>query len=244
MANKIIIISGPTASGKSSLALAFAKYQDICIINADSLQIYEGLPILSSQPNAEEMKQVDHTLYSALKASENSSVGLWLNLAKTAIENCWKQGKLPVIVGGSGMYISKLVDGISEIPEVDETLKEGARELFEQIGINDFKRGLVDAKLEAEGLTAAKGFASKWNWKETLTRVYFSGADWGIRRHKVTGIQTARAIKGVIVMTRPDGLCSYHDAVFAQEYDGTKYRTVYFDGILGAPFKLNCEHAK
>ncbi|MDB4533748.1 hypothetical protein N9242_02680 [Vicingaceae bacterium] len=106
------------------------------------------------------------------------------------------------------------------------------------------KRGLVDAKLEAEGLTAAKGFASKWNWKETLTRVYFSGADWGIRRHKVTGIQTGRSIKGVIVMTRPDGLCSYHDAVFAQEFDGTKYRTVYFDGILGAPYKLNCEHTK
>ena len=106
------------------------------------------------------------------------------------------------------------------------------------------KRGLVDAKLEAQALTAAKGFAAKWNWKETLTRVYFSGADWGIRRHKVSGIQTARAIKGVIVMTRPDGLCSFHDAVFAQEYDGSKYLTVYFDGILGAPFKLKCENAK
>ena len=106
------------------------------------------------------------------------------------------------------------------------------------------KRGLVDAKLEAQGLEAAKGFAAKWNWKETLTRVNFSGADWGIRRHKVTGVQTGRSIKGVIVMTRPDGLCSYHDAVFAQEYDGSKYRTVYFDGILGAPYKLNCEHTK
>jgi hypothetical protein len=106
------------------------------------------------------------------------------------------------------------------------------------------KQGYTDTKLEAEGLAAAKGFAAKYNWKETLTRVYFSGADWGIRRHKVTGIQTGRSIKGVIVMTRPDGLCSYHDAVFAQEFDGTKYRTVYFDGIVGPPYKLNCQHTK
>lgn len=143
MENKIIIISGPTASGKSSLALEFAKHRDISIINADSLQIYEGLPILSSQPSADDLLQVRHRLYSFLKPSQNSSVGLWLRLVKNEIEESWKLGKLPVIVGGSGMYISKLVDGISEIPEIDEHLKEGARELFETMGADYFKEELI-----------------------------------------------------------------------------------------------------
>jgi hypothetical protein len=86
MNNKILIISGATASGKSALALNFAEFQDISIINADSLQIYKGLPILSSQPKKEEIEKVTHNLYSVLNFEESSSVGLWLKLVKSAIE--------------------------------------------------------------------------------------------------------------------------------------------------------------
>lgn len=150
MDNKAIIISGPTASGKSALALAFAQKQDICIINADSLQIYEGLPILSSQPSEADFAQAEHQLYSALKPSHNSSVGLWLNLAKTHIQSSLERGKMPVIVGGSGMYISKLVDGISPIPDIDEDLRQGARELFEHSGALEFKRALIACGEEEE----------------------------------------------------------------------------------------------
>ena len=143
MDNKIIIISGPTASGKSALALDFANNQDITIINADSLQIYQGLPILSSQPTQQEQKQVTHLLYATLQPYESSSVGLWLKLVQSAIEESWQHNKLPVIVGGSGMYISKLVEGISDIPETDEGIKKSSRQLFDSIGAEAFKIAFI-----------------------------------------------------------------------------------------------------
>lgn len=150
MTNKALIISGATASGKSALALNFAEFQNISIINADSLQIYKGLPILSSQPKKSEMEKVKHYLYSVLNFEESSSVGLWLKLVKSAIEESWQQKKLPVIVGGSGMYISKLVEGISEIPEIDEEIKKFSRELFEEIGVEEFREKLINLGEEKE----------------------------------------------------------------------------------------------
>ena len=150
MTKKILIISGATASGKSSLALNFAEFKNISIINADSLQIYKGLPILSSQPKKEEIEKVTHNLYSVLNFEESSSVGLWLKLVKFAIEESWQQKKLPVIVGGSGMYISKLVEGISEIPEIDEEIKKFSRELFEEIGVEEFREKLINLSEEKE----------------------------------------------------------------------------------------------
>ncbi len=136
--NKILIISGPTASGKSRLAFDLAKEKDIAIINADSLQIYEGLPILSAQPTLAEQQQVKHFLYSHLKPYEISSVANWLDLVKSCVEECRKENKLPVIVGGSGMYISKLVEGISEIPEIEIQIRNEARDLYDELGKEKF----------------------------------------------------------------------------------------------------------
>ncbi len=144
MVKKILIISGATASGKSDLALKLAEEKDIAIINADSLQIYQGLPILSSQPTEAEQKKVKHFLYSHFQPSENSSVAIWLKLVKASAEKIWSENKLPVIVGGSGMYISKLVDGISEIPEIDDEVRKNARELFDEIGKEEFQKKLIE----------------------------------------------------------------------------------------------------
>ena len=144
MVKKIVVISGPTASGKSDLALKLAETKDIAIINADSLQIYQGLPILSSQATEAEQKTVKHFLYSHFKPSETSSVAIWLKLVKPIVEQLWSENKLPVIVGGSGMYISKLVEGISEIPEIDEDIRAGARQLFDEIGQEEFQQKLID----------------------------------------------------------------------------------------------------
>lgn len=144
MAEKILIISGPTASGKSDLAMKLAEEKDIAIINADSLQIYEGLPILSSQATAAEQKKVKHFLYSHFKPQETSSVGTWLKLVKQVIEQVLQEKKLPVIVGGSGMYLAKLVDGISEIPEIAADIRNHARQLYDEIGHQEFQKKLVD----------------------------------------------------------------------------------------------------
>ncbi len=142
--NKIIVISGPTASGKSQLALDFACIKkNATIINADSLQIYEGLPILSSQPTIAEKQQIPHLLYSILKPQESSSVAMWLKLVESSIKETWQQNRIPLIVGGSGMYISKLIEGISKIPEIDESLRNEAIELFENLSKEDFIEELV-----------------------------------------------------------------------------------------------------
>lgn len=178
MNNKIIVISGPTASGKSALALNFAlengNYDKFSIINADSLQIYQGLPILSSQPTKKEQQKVPHFLYSTFKPNETSSVGAWLRLVKTTVEKSWEAGKTPIIVGGSGMYISKLIDGICEIPEISDDIREGSRELFEQIGIEEFREKLLNLdkeNLSEEEIKSKKSKISQLD-KQRLIRRY------------------------------------------------------------------------
>lgn len=164
MLQKIIIISGATASGKSGLALEFANFKEIVIINADSLQIYQGLPILSAQPTKQEQNQVEHKLYSILKAQDNSSVALWLRLVQSEVKQAWYNNKLPVIVGGSGMYISKLIEGINEIPEISVDIKHQAQAEFMAIGIDDFRKKLIS-------LGEEKSKIEKLD-KQRLIRVY------------------------------------------------------------------------
>ncbi len=155
MSQRIVIISGPTASGKSGLALKMAEAKDIAIINADSLQIYAGLPTLSSQPSQSEQQQTPHFLYSYFKAQESSSVAIWLDLVKPIVERLWNENKLPVIVGGSGMYISKLVDGISEIPEIAPNIKEQARQTYDEIGREKMQEIAQSDALDKQRLTRA-----------------------------------------------------------------------------------------
>lgn len=147
MKNLTLIISGPTASGKSALALKLAEIKAISIINADSLQIYRGLPILSAQPSEEEKSIAPHHLYSYLNPNENFSVMEWIKLVRELIKKIHNQNRLPVIVGGSGMYISKLVEGISEMPEISESIKKEARELFDEIGFEKFREKFGENKL-------------------------------------------------------------------------------------------------
>ncbi len=145
--SKIVIISGATACGKSQLALDFGSKKDIAIINCDSLQIYEGLPILSSQPSKAEQELIPHFLYSHLKPEESASVGFWLDLVKNLIPEIWRQNKIPVIVGGTGMYISKLINGISKMPEVNPQNRAKAFEIYAEIGHQKFQEKFGEGKL-------------------------------------------------------------------------------------------------
>ncbi len=140
---RAIIISGATATGKSSLALDFSVFKDVAIINADALQIYKGLPILSAQPSVEDKKIASHLLYSHFEFEQNVSVMNWLKLIKTTVEEVFAQNKIPLIVGGSGMYISKLLDVISEIAEISDENKREARNLYQEIGKEKFVETLL-----------------------------------------------------------------------------------------------------
>ncbi len=161
---KAFIISGPTASGKSALALRLAAARNVAIINADALQVYRGLPILSSQPSAAEQKLAPHFLYSHFLPQESCSVVTWLELVKSTVEAALQQNKIPLIVGGSGMYISKLLDGIAEIPLIDEALKTKARQLYENLGREEFIANLIALGEDEEKIKSLD--------KQRLIRVY------------------------------------------------------------------------
>ena len=125
----VALIAGPTASGKTALALQLAKSRNVVIINADSAQVYSDLPILSAQPTESEQRSAPHRLFGYLDGQTHCSAARWANDAKDAICEAHDAGALPVLVGGSGLYIQTLLDGIAPIPEIDPELRARIRAL-------------------------------------------------------------------------------------------------------------------
>jgi len=113
---KIILISGPTASGKSKIAIALAKKINGEIINADSMQVYKEISVLSARPENKDLKIIKHHLYGFLSVKKNFSVGQWLKRVKKKIGNIIRQGKVPILVGGTGLYFNAITKGLSKIP--------------------------------------------------------------------------------------------------------------------------------
>lgn len=118
-----VLIAGPTASGKSSLALRLAQIVDGVIINADLMQIYDQLSILSARPTPEEMGDVEHRLYGYVDPAERYSVGRWLDDAVAAIKDVREGGQCPILVGGTGLYFKALLEGLNVVPDVPESIR-------------------------------------------------------------------------------------------------------------------------
>ena len=128
----VALIAGPTASGKTALSLRLAEHfqrQGCTIINADSAQVYAGLPILSAQPSLTEMERAPHRLFGYLDGDDSCSAARWSKDAKSEIADAHADGRLPVLVGGTGLYMRTLLDGIAPIPEVDRDLRSAIRAL-------------------------------------------------------------------------------------------------------------------
>jgi tRNA dimethylallyltransferase len=125
----VALIVGPTASGKTALALEIAKKQPSVIINADSAQVYRDLRILSARPSDEEMGDIEHQLFGYIDGSEAYSAARWAHDAKTAIADAHERDILPILVGGTGMYVRVLLDGIAPIPEIDPIIRQTVRKL-------------------------------------------------------------------------------------------------------------------
>lgn len=145
MQKKILVLAGPTASGKSALALSIAQNSGGVIINADSQQMYRELRILTARPAPEEESRVPHKLYGAISASESCSAGLWLRLAKMEIDWALAEGKLPIAVGGTGLYLKALLHGIAEIPAIDAYVRTQAIQDYEAMGKEAFAARLREA---------------------------------------------------------------------------------------------------
>ncbi|MFQ5348040.1 MAG: tRNA (adenosine(37)-N6)-dimethylallyltransferase MiaA [Rhodothalassiaceae bacterium] len=118
-----VLIAGPTASGKSALALALAAQYGGVVINADSMQIYRDLEILTARPDAATMARVPHRLYGILDAADPCSAGRWLRLASAEIAAASHAGRLPILVGGTGLYFRALLEGLADVPPVPAALQ-------------------------------------------------------------------------------------------------------------------------
>ena len=136
--SKIILIYGPTASGKSKFAVKLAKTINGEIINADSMQIYKELKILSARPNKNEYKKIKHHLYGFQSVKKNFSTGNWLKLVKQKILEIKKRKKIPILVGGTGLYFKALTEGLAKIPNIPNTFRKKTRALHEKIGEKKF----------------------------------------------------------------------------------------------------------
>ncbi|MCP5361847.1 MAG: tRNA (adenosine(37)-N6)-dimethylallyltransferase MiaA [Hyphomicrobiales bacterium] len=147
----IIGLSGPTASGKTALALRLAEGLDSVIINADSMQVYREIPILTAQPTPEEQATAPHQLFGIRSVAEDFSVGKWLPLATEAITHALERGKTPILVGGTGLYFYNLINGLSEIPHVSDEVRNTARTMLETQGLE----ALVEDLRQRDPATAA-----------------------------------------------------------------------------------------
>ncbi len=143
MSKKIILIAGPTASGKSKLAISLAKKIKGEIINADSMQVYKEFNILSSRPQKKDLKKVTHHLYGFKSVKKSFSVGEWLEITKKKIRTCINKNKIPIIVGGTGLYFNSITKGISKIPKISKKKREFVRNLQKKIGQKSFYKKLV-----------------------------------------------------------------------------------------------------
>ena len=151
MLKKIILLAGPTASGKSKLAISLAKKLNGEIINADSMQIFREFKILSSRPNLIDTKKIKHHLYGMISVKRYFSAGDWLKKARKKIDVCLKRKKVPIVVGGTGLYFNTITKGISKIPDIDNKTRNKVRNLHKKLGYKKFYNLLVKLDPKIKG---------------------------------------------------------------------------------------------
>jgi tRNA dimethylallyltransferase len=141
---KGVIVAGPTASGKSDFAIQLAEAVDGAVVNADSMQIYRDLPIITAIPKEDERRDIPHYGYAVLDGGERCSVGRWLGLTRSYIDAVVKNAAVPILCGGTGMYIRAAMDGISPIPDIAPEIRDRATAMHAQLGGAEFRQALAE----------------------------------------------------------------------------------------------------
>ncbi|CAN5478972.1 tRNA (adenosine(37)-N6)-dimethylallyltransferase MiaA [soil metagenome] len=136
---RITLVAGPTASGKSALALKLARETGAELINADSMQIYAGMPVLTAGPTPNELAQAPHHLFGVVDAADGWSVARWLEAASAALADIAARGRPAIVVGGTGLYFKALTHGLADVPPVPETQREVSALLYAALGEPEFR---------------------------------------------------------------------------------------------------------
>ena len=140
---RLILIGGPTASGKSAFAMQLARQVGGTIINADAMQVYTGLPLLTAQPEAKDRAEIPHLLYENTPPAEASSAGKWLQQAREAIVQLTAAGRTPILVGGTGLYFDALRGGLADIPPIPASVRAEAEQRYQDQGETLFRADLA-----------------------------------------------------------------------------------------------------
>ena len=143
-ANKAVLIAGPTASGKSALALALAEKLGGTVINADSMQVYANLRVITARPSVEEEARAPHRLYGHIDEVENYSVGRWINDVSEALAQIEAQGRVPIVVGGTGLYFKALTSGLAAVPPVPAEIRAQVRARLQSDGVGPLYAELIE----------------------------------------------------------------------------------------------------
>jgi tRNA dimethylallyltransferase len=205
---KLGLIAGPTASGKTALALHLAKSRNVVIINADSAQVYADLPVLSAQPTPDEQASAPHRLFGYLDGRTACSAARWAADAKVAIAEAHQAGALPVLVGGTGLYLRTLLEGIAPIPEVDADLRASIRAL----SVADAYAALQNKDPDMAAKLAPTDSSRIARALEVVESTGRSIDDW--RKDKVGGIEGQVALHPLVLLPPRDWLYARCDARF------------------------------
>ena len=173
--SKIILISGPTASGKSNFAINLAKKIKGEIINADSMQVYKELRILTARPKQKDYQKIRHHLYGFLNVTKNFSTGEWLKLCQKKIKEIQSRNKIPILVGGTGLYFKSLTDGLVTIPNIPIKTRNKIRNLQKKLGQKKFYSKLLKLDpnikykiVETDVQRSIRAYEVKYHTKKSL----------------------------------------------------------------------------
>ncbi len=207
---KLVIVAGPTASGKSALGMALAEEFGGMVINADSMQVYRDLEILTARPGPEDMARVPHRLYGVIDGAELCSAARWRDLALEAIEEALGQGRVPILVGGTGLYLRTLLFGIAAVPEISAEARTQSRALHEELGGVRFREALAKRDPEAAARLAAGDSQRLMRAYEVVVGTGRSLASWQQEQVAETRFRTAM----IVVMPPREALYKACDGRF------------------------------
>jgi tRNA dimethylallyltransferase len=211
MMSPLVIIAGPTASGKSALALALAEELRGTIINADSMQVYRDLRILTARPGPAEEARAPHRLYGGIDAAEACSAGRWRGLALAEIAGAREQGSVPILAGGTGLYLHALVHGLAAVPPIPEEARAAVRALHAELGGEMFRERLAARDPEGAARLAPGDTQRLVRAYEVVTATGRPLAAW----QRGAPSAEAQAVACVVLLPPRDQLYAACDARFA-----------------------------
>lgn len=209
----LVLIAGPTASGKSALALALAQQINGVIVNADSAQIYKDLRILSAAPTEQQLKQAEHRLYGVADGAVACSANDWALMARSEVAQVHESGRVPILVGGTGLYIRTLLDGIAPVPPIDPEIRAEVRRASVE---SNYQR------LEEQDRAAARRLrpTDKTRIARALEVVLSTGrslAEW--QKHRAGGIGDLVTVRALVLAPPRDWLYARCNDRFSRMID-------------------------